>query len=227
MNTANQNAAKNREPSEVELLLPWYAAGTLNERDAQAVQAALADDPELAVRYEWVRAELAEETAIGTALGQPSGRDAQALFAKIGSLQARRGAPAVDLFARIGEFFAGLSPRTLAWSAAAAALVVLLQAGVLATFTLKESPSGYQTASLPTNVTGEGSYALIRFQPEATAAQVVSFLQTNKLTIVGGPTAGGLYRVRVAARKLAPEELTHVVNTLRTDNVIGFIAVTD
>ncbi len=31
MNPVNNNAA-NKEPSEIELLLPWYAAGTLNRR---------------------------------------------------------------------------------------------------------------------------------------------------------------------------------------------------
>ncbi len=227
MNTANQSRAKNREPSEVELLLPWYAAGTLNERDGQAVRAALAEDPELARRYEWVCAELAQETSIGEALGQPSGRDARVLFAKIDSLPARRASPAFDLFARIAEFIASLSPRTLAWSAAAAALVIMLQAGVLAEFMVKGGPSGYGTASVPTNVPGEGAYVLIRFQPNATAAQVSDFLQTNKLTIVGGPTAGGLYRVRVAAGKLSRAELQHVVDTLRTEQVVGFIAMTD
>lgn len=227
MNTANQSTAKDREPSEVELLLPWYAAGTLNERDAQTVQAALANDPDLARRYEWVRAELAEETSIGVALGQPSGRDARALFGKIDALPARRAAPAFDLLARVGEFLGSLSSRTLAWSAATAALVVLLQAGVLATFMVKESPSGYGTASTPADVPGEGAYVLIRFQPNATAAQVSSFLQANKLTIVGGPSAGGLYRVRIAAGKLAPAELQHVVNTLKTDQVVGLIVMTD
>ena len=49
---------KQSEPSEIELLLPWYAAGTLDARESQQVERALANDPELAARYEWVRAEL-------------------------------------------------------------------------------------------------------------------------------------------------------------------------
>ena len=226
-NTANQSTARGREPSEIELLLPWYAAGTLSERDAQAVQAALAADPELARRYEWVRAEFAQESAIGEELGAPSGRDAQALFAKIDALPARRRAPSVDFAARIAEFVAGLSPRALAWSAGAAAIVILLQAGVIAAIMLGQSPAQYGTASVPSNVSGKGAYVLLRFQPDATAAEVAAFLQTNKLRIVGGPKAGGIYRVRVASTTLAKGDLMRVVNMLKTDKVVGFIAATD
>ena len=37
-----------QEPSEIEMLLPWHAAGTLNARDARRVDEALARDPALA-----------------------------------------------------------------------------------------------------------------------------------------------------------------------------------
>ena len=40
-----------QEPGEIEMLLPWYAAGTLNKRDARRVEEALARDPELARQY--------------------------------------------------------------------------------------------------------------------------------------------------------------------------------
>ena len=38
--------AKPYEPSEIELLLPWYAAGTLGREESRQVEAALAADPE-------------------------------------------------------------------------------------------------------------------------------------------------------------------------------------
>jgi hypothetical protein len=222
------NAAKQSEPSEIELLLPWYAAGTLDPHESQQVEAALANDPELAARYEWVRAELAQETHVSEAAGEPSGRDVKTLFAKIDALPRPRSRASIDLGARIAEFLAALSPRTLAWSAMAAVLAIVLQAGFLAGFVLKEkSPGGYETASAPANASGEGSYVLLRFQPQASAADVANFLETNKLSIVGGPSAGGLYRVRVAPTKLAKADLTRIVNTLQDNKVIGFIAVTE
>ena len=222
------SAAKQSEPSEIELLLPWYAAGTLDARELQQVEAALATDPELAARYEWVRAELAQETHVSEAAGEPSGRDVKTLFAKIDALPAQKSRSSIDFGARIAEFLASLSPRTLAWSAMAAALAIVLQAGLLAGIVLKEkSAGGYETASVPANVSGEGSYVLLRFQPQASAADVANFLETNKLSIVGGPSAGGLYRVRVAPTKLAKADLTRIVSTLQDNKVVGFIAATE
>ena len=223
MNTANNN-----ERSEIEGLLPWHAAGTLGHRDTQRVEAALASDPELARRYELVREELAQTIHLNETLGAPSSRAMAALFAKIDAEPARNKAASIHLGARIRDFFASLSPRTLAWSASAAALAILLQAGLIAGIMLKEkSAGGYETASAPTNVGGAGAYALIRFQPQTSAADIANFLETNKLSISDGPSAGGLYRVRIAATKLPKADLDRIVKTLREDKVVGFIGIAE
>ncbi|MGO9046408.1 MAG: hypothetical protein ACLQFW_05895 [Xanthobacteraceae bacterium] len=223
MNTANEDGR-----SEIEDLLPWHAAGTLNPREAQSVEAALARDPELARRYELVREELAQTIHLNETLGAPSPRAMTALFAKIDAEPARTAAPSINLAARIREFFASLSPRTLAWSAGAAALAIVLQAAVIGGIVLKEQSAGsYQTASVSGSASGEGAYALIRFQPQASAAEVTNFLETNKLSIAGGPAAGGLYRVRIAATKLPAADLDRRVQSLQGDKVVGFIAPTD
>jgi hypothetical protein len=224
---AEKNMANGREPTEIELLLSWHAAGVLNERETQEVEAALSNDPELARRYEWVREELSQETSISEAFGEPSPRDVEALFARIDALPARRAA-SLDLGARIVEFFAGLSPRTLAWSTAAAAFAIVLQAAVIAGILLNEKNSDdYRTASTPTGIAGEGSDVLLRFKPQASAAEIADFLETNKLSIVGGPSAGGLYRARVSATKLAQPELMRIVKTLQDSEIVGFIAATE
>jgi hypothetical protein len=143
-------------------------------------------------------------------------------------LPAQKSRSSIDFGARVAEFLASLSPRTLAWSAMAATLAIVLQAGFLAGIMLKEkSPGGYETASARANVSGEGAYVLLRFQPQASAADVANFLETNKLSIVGGPSAGGLYRVRVAPTKLAKADLTRIVGTLQDNKVVGFIAATE
>jgi anti-sigma-K factor RskA len=51
---------KQPERHEIEVLLPWYAAGTLSRCDADLVERALARDSELARRYDLVRQERAE-----------------------------------------------------------------------------------------------------------------------------------------------------------------------
>ena len=193
------NAAKQSEPSEIELLLPWYAAGTLDARKSQQVEAALANDPELAARYEWVRAELEQETHVSEAAGEPSGRDVKALFAKIDALPAQKSRASIDLGARIAEFLAALSPRTLAWSAMAAALAIVLQAGFLAGIMLKErSAGGYETASAPANVSGEGSYVLLALPAaghRGRRRQLSGNQQTDRCwRAVGGRTISGAGR---------------------------------
>ena len=43
------------QPLEVEALLPWHAAGTLDARDTRRVEEALARDPSLAPKYAAIR----------------------------------------------------------------------------------------------------------------------------------------------------------------------------
>jgi hypothetical protein len=87
MNTLKKEAP---EQSEVEELLPWHAAGTLNRRDAQKVEEALKRDPELARRFELVREELGETIHLNETLGAPSARAMKNLFAKIDAEPARK-----------------------------------------------------------------------------------------------------------------------------------------
>ena len=86
-----------------------------------------------------MREELGETIHLNETLGAPSARAIEALFAKIDAEPARRPAMSLILGARIGEFFAGLSPRTLAWLASAAALAIVLQAGLIAGIMLNET----------------------------------------------------------------------------------------
>ena len=140
-----------QEPSEIEVLLPWHAAGTLNARDARRVDEALARDPELARQYAVIREEYAETISLNESLGAPSARAMQKLFAAIDGEPARTPSVSLNLSARISEFFAALSPRTLAWSASLGALALLLQAGVIGAVLVKNQTSSFQTASLSTN----------------------------------------------------------------------------
>jgi anti-sigma factor RsiW len=76
--------------SDLELLLPWHAAGTLKVRDARRVEDALARDPELARQYAMIREEYAATIGLNENLGTPSIRVMQKLFAAIDAEPARR-----------------------------------------------------------------------------------------------------------------------------------------
>lgn len=227
------NAVNETPVSDIELLLPWHAAGTLSNRDSQRVETALANDPELARQFELVREELSEDIHLNETLGAPSARAMESLFARIEAEPARMPAVSFNLGARVRDFFASLSPRTLAWSASAAAIAILLQAGLIAGIVMKEngasSVSGgdYQTASVPSPFVGDGSFALIRFQPQANAADIAKFLEVNNLSVTGGPITGALFRVQVAATKLPTTDLANIVKKLQSDKmIVGFVAAT-
>ena len=90
MNTKIENIS---EREEIETLLPWHAAGTLGRRDADRVERALSQDPELTQRFGLVREELSETIHLNETLGAPSARAMDRLFAAIdaeGSTARRR-----------------------------------------------------------------------------------------------------------------------------------------
>ena len=174
-----------------------------------------------------MREELAQTIYLNETLGAPSPRAMAALLAKIDAEPARRPAASLNPVARIGEFFAALSPRTLAWSASAATLAILLQAGLIAGILLNEKSSGgYETAAVPSSASDQGDYVLIRFQSQASAVDITKFLETNKLSIAAGPSAGGLYRVRIAGTKLPQADAERMIKTLQIDPAVGLIVPT-
>ncbi len=166
MNTMSNEAHKRED---IEALLPWHAAGTLSRRDAQRVEEALGSDPELAQQYEQVREELGETIRLNETLGAPSVRAMERLFAAIDAEAPRRQSRSLDIGARIAEFIAGFSPRALAVAASAAALALVLQAGVITAVLVGGDSRILATASHgPTVEEREGATAFIRFSPQTT-----------------------------------------------------------
>jgi hypothetical protein len=175
-----------------------------------------------------VREELAETILLNETLGAPSVHAMEKLFAKIDAEPARKPATSLNLAARVSEFFASLSPRTLAWSASTAAIAILLQAGLIAGIVIKgKSAGGYETASAPSSDPGVGAFTIIRFAPQASSDDITKFLEANKLQVAAGPMSGGLYKVRVSMTGLPKADLARVVKKLQEDKVVGFIATTD
>jgi len=223
MNTLNKETQ-----GDIEELLPWHAAGTLSRSDARRVEEALARDPELARRYALVRDEFGETIHLNETLGAPSAHAMEKLFAKIDAEPVRKQAMSLNLGARVAEFFASFSPRTVAFAGSAAMLAILLQAGIIAGVMLKETKTGgYETASAPSTDPGVGAFTLIRFAPQASGDDITKFLQANKLSMAAGPMTGGLYKVRVSMTGLPKADLAAIVKKLQQDKVVGFIATTE
>ena len=224
---ASRDKAPERE--DIESLLPWHAVGTLSRRDSERVEQALAQDAELARRFELVRDEMVETIHLNETLGAPSARAAQRLFAAIESeqQQAPKRATSFDLGGWLAGLVESFSPRTLAWAGTAAAVAIVIQTGLLAGVFLKDRQAGYQTASYgepATTASAQGSFALVRFNPAASAADLTRFFDEHKASLVEGPRAGGIYRIRVSSNNLGKDDLAKLVARMAEDkNVVAFI----
>jgi hypothetical protein len=222
-----------QEPSEIEMLLPWHAAGTLDARDARRVDEALARDPELAKQYAVIREEYAETIDLNESLGAPSVRAMQKLFAAIDGEPARKPRVSFNFSARIAGFFARLSPRALAWSASLGALALLLQAGVIGTMLVKNQNASFQTASVSTNepitrdlVTRDlgratpPSRALVRFAPDARVADITALLDNYQASIIDG-AKGGLFRLQFGDRAMGRDEFAGLIRRLQNEKIVS------
>jgi hypothetical protein len=202
----------NKERDDLETLLPWHAAGTLNRRDAERVEKALASDRELLRRFNLAREELNETIHLNETLGAPSARAMEKLFAAIDAEPARKPTVSFNLAGRFADFVASFSPRTLAMAGAVGALAIVLQAGVITTGLIKhEATTEVAKVDVPPTLVlasaeSDGTLAAIRFAPKAEAGQIAAFLAANKASMIDGPIAGGIYTIRLPETGKAKED---------------------
>jgi anti-sigma factor RsiW len=216
------------EPSEIEALLPWHAAGTLDASEARMVEDALARDPELARRFAAVREELNADWQINEGLGAPSRRAMDQLFARIDAEPRRRSATAspFSIAAAWAGFIDRLSSRTRAWTAAVAGFLVVAQASLLAVLTIS-TPVVYSTASAPSTAPAQGAYVLVRFAADAKAVEITRLLAANNASIASGPTTEGFYRIEVSKTPLPKDKLAGIAKHLEQDKAFEFVSVSE
>ena len=222
-----------QEPSEIEMLLPWHAAGTLSARDARRVEEALARDPDLARQYAVIREEYAETIALNESLGAPSVRAMKKLFAAIEAEPSREAPTAMRFSARISDFFATLSPRALAWSASIGAVALVLQAGVIGAVLLKNQTATYQTASLAMNepitrelgVAQTPPRALVRFAPDAKVSDITALLESYQASIIDG-AKGGMFRLQFGNKSMTKDEFAKLMSRLEREKVVALAVAT-
>jgi hypothetical protein len=225
-----------QEPSEIEMLLPFHATGTLNARDARRVEEALASDPALARQYAVIREEYAETIGLNESLGAPPARAMQKLFAAIDAEPVRKPSVSVNISARISEFFAKLSPRTLAWSASLGAVALLLQAGVIGAVLLKNQTASFQTASLSLDapsapatrdlgIVAAPPRALVRFKPDTRIADITALLDNYHASIVDG-AQGGMFRLQFGNKPLGKDETANLMSRLQGEKIVNLAVAT-
>lgn len=217
---------------EVDLLLPWYATGRLPDEDSARIRHAMESDPDIARRLGLAEEEMAAAVSSAEALPVPSLAARQRLFERIG-VGATAGAVGREASAarggiveRVLGWLATLGPRPIAWAGAAAALLIVVQAGFIAANLVGASGTAtYRTASHDGGVpAGQGSFALVSFAPGARVAEVTAFLAERGFVVADGPR-GGLYRVRLSAEPLPPADRDRTLADLRArTDLVAFAA---
>jgi hypothetical protein len=93
-------------------------------------------------------------------------------------------------------------PAGLAWGAAAAALALLILQSVTG---IGVRGPGYEIAGAEAELYS-GPFALVSFKAEARMAEIAPFLSENGAVVIGGPTAGGVFRLAIPVETVAEYE---------------------
>ncbi|HWV83218.1 MAG TPA: hypothetical protein VNZ50_17455 [Hyphomicrobiaceae bacterium] len=182
------------EREEIEMLLPWYVTGRLDAADTARVEAYLAQHPDMLHQL----ALIAEEQTVTV-------EDNEAIRPRLtsaGAIVARTQAPGSAMRAwfdgvvdSVKGLFQAPTPGAVRWAAAAAAVIICLQAAALGTL-LTQNTGGYHTASRPGIEGEQAPVALIAFTDRAPIADIARVLAENRLRVVDGPLPGGFFSVR-------------------------------
>jgi hypothetical protein len=126
-----------------------------------------------------------------------------------------------SFFARLSERFAdwigGLTPPQLGFAAAAAALLVMLQAAAISGLVLERvATPAYETAGGGEDA-GQGIELLVAFSETASMGEISDVLKQVGAVVVDGPKAG-LYRLRLSAT--GEEGREAAVETLQQSGVV-------
>jgi hypothetical protein len=185
---------------EMETLLPFYLNGTLEGAELAALEDWLATDPAAPAALEAVEAELSGTTAGNEAIRPPAdalSRFVEALNAEAGPERGTGAASSniVSLWSRVRAVPAGVG-----WAVAAALLALVVVQQVKAP--VGGGEGGFEVAGADSDL-ARAPFALVRFKPDATMADIAAFLSDNGLKIVTGPNADGVFRIALPARTAA------------------------
>ena len=199
---------------DIEALLPWYATGKLDRSDVARVSAWLERREDGARLVELVREERAEARRAGDALGAPSPGALDRLMtsaaaetrarAQENRPRPRKSGLRLQIWPAVKDFFAAPTPGAVRWTAATAAVALLVQASVIIALLLRSGPRGGEGQSFHLasggETSGKGMTFLVSFADGATATAITGLLKELNATIVSGPNPGGIYKIVVQTK---------------------------
>jgi hypothetical protein len=104
-------------------------------------------------------------------------------------------------------------------------LAIVVQSALLTEWAVRDQTgSGFALASQSSS---EGSAIMVRFAPDATAADITSFLAAYKAQLIAEPRPGDFYQIRIPGLK-SPDEITTLIAKIQSDSkVVNFVAMWD
>lgn len=179
----------------LEALLPFYLNGTLSGDELAEVEAWMETDADAMAALAEAELEFSAIQSSNEAIRPPSdalGRFNRALDIEAGAERSGR-----SLLQRLWQRVMSVPPAVAWVTAAAALLLVVVQAGV-ENFGAGPAGSDYHVAGVAPQA-GETPFALVSFKPDAKLAEVAALLQKEGGSIESGPQANGLYRIAIQA----------------------------
>jgi hypothetical protein len=208
---------------EVQLLLPWYANGTLEPAEQAEVEAHLEVCTACRLEAEGCREHAAAVRGAEPLAPSPHPVQLSRLLARIEAAerQVDRGA-ARPLSSRFRRWFGGLrtAPAALRWALAAQLAVIVGLAGTLA-WEEPAPPSQYRTLS---DAPREAPAARLRllFAEDATELEIRRLLLPLRADIAGGPSPLGAYTVRLPVPTEGGDPVSVVLAHLRSRPEVRF-----
>jgi hypothetical protein len=212
------------EADEIAALLPWYVSGKISAQDRAKVEAYAGRNPEVRAHITLARDEADVVFASNQEIAPPRAALDNLKASLAASPGARFSSAKASLLDRLGTFLDSLTPRQLAYAGLAAALALAVQTASIGAL-LSGQTGGYQTAAGAKACVDKGSFALIALQRAAPAGTLSAFLAENKMKIVEGPVAGGMYRVCVSGDVLSKGALDAAIAKIKARaDLVSFVS---
>jgi hypothetical protein len=194
-----------RIPTDPAELLPWYVNGSLPDEARARVDTLLRERPELAAELVWLQNlqrtlraptwQVSDEIGLARTLKRIRADAVVDAAGAAPAASARRVAVPPTVAERVRAWLAGMA---LSPAFAVAALVIVVQAGVIASLAGGDNEYA-QVRALPAAAVPDGQLFRLAFKPDASEADIRLLLIGVQGNIEAGPGQLGDYHVRVPA----------------------------
>ena len=220
----SDNPTKLGERDEIELLLPWYVTDRLDAADKARVEGWLARDTALARQLELIDDERRGAVQANETVVLPATLSIRRSMSKITGDASKRRALSGDLFPWVRQFFETPQAGAVRWATVAAVALIVLQGAWIGSLLTTREPAGYSPASGASTQVQGGTFVLVRFADTANAKDIAIALASLDMSIVDGPKAGGLFRVRIGDAGLTDDRRDARIAELRRNSGLIVLA---